>query len=86
MATPTTAGPTTTWSPTDPDGDGLDTAQETDLGTDPHDPDTDDDGLIDGEEVFLGTSPTAADTDGDGASDLAEEQAGTDALDPADHP
>lgn len=86
VATPTTAGPTTTWSPTDPDGDGLDTAQETDLGTDPHDPDTDDDGLIDGEEVFLGTSPTAADTDGDGASDLAEEQAGTDALDPADHP
>lgn len=86
VVTPTTAGPTTTWSPTDPDGDGLDTDQEMRIGTDPHDPDTDDDGLIDGEEVFLGTSPTDADTDGDGATDLAEEQAGTDALDPADHP
>jgi hypothetical protein len=86
VATVTTGATTTTFSPTDPDGDGLTSDEEASLGSDPNDPDTDDDGLIDGEEVFLGTDPTNPDTDGDGFGDLAEEQAGTSPLDPDDHP
>jgi hypothetical protein len=86
VVTPTTSATTTTWSPTDYDGDGLTNDEEAEIGSDPDDPDTDGDGLIDGEEVFLGTDPTNADTDGDGVSDLEEEQAGTSPLDPNDHP
>lgn len=86
VVTPTTGATTTTFSPTDTDGDGLDNDQEAEIGSDPNDPDTDDDGLIDGEEVFLGTDPTNPDTDGDGTTDLEEEQAGTSPLDPNDHP
>jgi hypothetical protein len=86
VATPTTSATTTTWSPTDHDGDGLTNDEEAEIGSDPDDPDTDGDGLIDGEEVFLGTDPTNPDTDGDGATDLDEEQAGTSPLDPGDHP
>ncbi len=86
VVTPTTGATTTTWSPTDADGDGLTNDEEAEIGSDPNDPDTDGDGLIDGEEVFLGTDPTNPDTDGDGSSDLEEEQAGTSPLDPDDHP
>ncbi len=44
----------------DPDGDGLMTDQELDLGTDPKNADTDSDGITDGNEVlFLGTDPLA---------------------------
>jgi hypothetical protein len=86
VVTPTTSATTTTWSPTDHDGDGLTNDEEAEIGSDPDDPDTDGDGLIDGEEVFLGTDPTNADTDGDGATDLEEEQAATSPLDPSDHP
>jgi hypothetical protein len=86
VVTPTTSATTTTWSPTDPDGDGLTTDEEAEIGSDPNNPDTDGDGLIDGEEVFLGTNPTIPDTDGDGFSDLDEAQAGTSPLDPNDHP
>jgi Bacterial TSP3 repeat len=86
VVTPTTGATTTTWSPTDADGDGLTNDEEAEIGSDPNDPDTDGDGLIDGEEVFLGTDPTNSDTDGDGSSDLEEEQAGTSPLDPDDHP
>jgi hypothetical protein len=54
----------------DPDGDGLDSATEARLGTDPLDADTDHDGLLDGWEVkgegaldlpALGASPTHQD-------------------------
>jgi hypothetical protein len=53
----------------DVDGDGLDLAAETALGTDPRKADTDDDGLADAREVALGTDPLNPDTDGDGALD-----------------
>ena len=86
VVTPTVGATTTTWSPTDADGDGLTNEQEIDSGSDPNDPDTDGDGLIDGEEVFLGTDPTNPDTDAAGTSDLDEAQAGTNPLDPDDHP
>jgi outer membrane protein OmpA-like peptidoglycan-associated protein len=57
----------------DPDGDGLTTAEETALGTSPNDADSDDDGLEDGEEVdSRGTDPLDDDTDGDGLNDGAE--------------
>ena len=41
----------------DPDGDGLTTAQELLLGTDPLNPDTDGDGYLDGLEVLDGSNP-----------------------------
>ncbi|MBV7327073.1 IPT/TIG domain-containing protein [Chloroflexi bacterium TSY] len=46
----------------DPDQDGLITASEVALGTDPGDPDSDGDGVLDGAEAANGSSPT------DGAS------------------
>lgn len=57
----------------DPDGDGLNNAQEAELGTDPNDRDTDDDGLTDGEEVNAWqTDPKKRDTDGDTLEDGEE--------------
>lgn len=60
----------------DPDNDGLSTAQEVALGTDPNDADTDGDGIDDGDEVGNdGTvnagdsNPLDADSDDDGLSD-----------------
>jgi len=41
----------------DPDGDGLATAAEDFILTDPLEPDTDGDGVSDGEEIVLGTNP-----------------------------
>jgi hypothetical protein len=50
----------------DPDGDGLPTYRELELGTDPFIADTDEDGLNDGEEVRVWrTDPLNRDTDGD---------------------
>ena len=67
----------------DPDGDGLVSFEEVDLGTDPYDADSDDDGLDDGLEVDeTGTDPLLADTDGDGLDDGEEVDLGTDPLDP----
>ncbi len=58
----------------DPDLDGLSTADEVRLGTDPLDPDTDGDDLADGAEV--GADPKAApDYDGDGVIDALESAA-----------
>ena len=56
---------------TDPDGDGLATDDEIDVGTDPQDPDTDDDGLLDGVEVHGDnpTDPLDPDSDDDGLCD-----------------
>ena len=58
----------------DPDDDGLTSAEEEDLGTDPDDPDTDGDGIPDGAEVRGDnpTDPNDPDTDGDGLCDGGE--------------
>jgi hypothetical protein len=53
----------------DPDGDGLTTAEEVILGTDPENADSDADGVLDGREVLRGTDPLQADSDGDGTRD-----------------
>lgn len=61
----------------DPDEDGLTTAEEENIGTDPFNPDTDGDGLLDGEEVNeYGTQPRNRDTDGDTLEDGAEVETG----------
>jgi hypothetical protein len=63
----------------DPDGDGLATAQENALGTDPTAFDSDADGFGDGQEIsVMQTNPTRFDSDGDGRDDSAEMAAGTD--------
>lgn len=49
----------------DPDGDGLTTAEEEGLGTDPRSPDSDDDGVPDAAEA-------AGDSDGDGLLDVVD--------------
>lgn len=65
----------------DPDGDGLNRAQEEEWGTDPNVADTDEDGLDDGREVELGTDPTDPDSDDDGLLDGEEvDEYGTDPL------
>ena len=57
----------------DPDGDGLTSAEERELGTDPREQDSDGDGLPDGIEVNLqNTDPTNPDSDDDGLTDGAE--------------
>lgn len=54
----------------DSDNDGLTNPEETQLGTDPYNPDTDSDGLNDGEEVnTYQTDPNESDTDNDGLKD-----------------
>lgn len=62
----------------DPDGDGLTTAEELALGTDPNLPDSNGDGLEDGLSFWAGYNPASPDVDGDGLT-LAQERAlGTD--------
>ena len=65
----------------DPDGDGLPTWQEREIGTNPNLADTDGDGMPDGWEVNNGLNPLVndanADADGDGFSNLYEYQHGT---------
>ncbi|MHA1444820.1 MAG: FG-GAP-like repeat-containing protein, partial [Candidatus Hodarchaeales archaeon] len=72
----------------DTDNDNvLDGIEVNSYNSDPLDTDTDNDGLTDGEEInTLGTNPTNTDTDNDGYSDYLEVNAGTDPLDPGDHP
>ncbi len=72
----------------DTDGDGLANVAEVDqYGTNPTVVDTDGDGLGDGTEVLTyETNPLVADTNGDTYSDGAEVSAGTNPLDPAEHP
>ena len=62
----------------DPDGDGLTTAQEWGLGTDPWNADTNGDGVPDGEAIATGRSATSLDVDGDGVANAAERASGTD--------
>ncbi len=62
---------------TDTDKDGLPDMRETQLGTDPANPDTDSDGLFDKEEVDVyKTNPLNPDTDGDTYLDGAEVKGG----------
>jgi outer membrane protein OmpA-like peptidoglycan-associated protein len=59
--------------PIDSDNDGLSDRRESDIGTDPYDPDTDKDELTDGQEVNVyRTDPLNPDTDYDGLKDGAE--------------
>ncbi len=64
----------------DPDQDGLTTAEELALGTDPFNADTNGDGIPDGTAVAAGLSPTNPDMDGDGVSNTAERSQGTNPL------
>ena len=71
---------------TDTDGDLVPDDVETEIGTDPNNPDTDGDSLKDYEELGF-TSPLFADSDGDGWDDYAEAITyGTDPNDPNDFP
>jgi alpha-tubulin suppressor-like RCC1 family protein len=65
------------WLTDDPDHDGLTTAQELALGTDPYKWDTNGDGSSDGASVALGISPTNMDVDGDGVTNAEELLRGT---------
>lgn len=71
-------GPAGTTSADDPDGDGLTTAQELALGTDPFNADTNGDGISDGLSVQIGLSPTNPDQDGDGVLNAVERARGSD--------
>jgi TolB protein len=67
----------------DTDGDGLTDQRESEVRTDPFNPDSDGDGLLDGEEVFRsGTNPLSPDSDGDGLNDGEEISRRTNALNP----
>jgi hypothetical protein len=69
----------------DPDRDGLPTAEELRLGTDPDSMDSDLDGIADGAEVLSSGDPVGSgerypDRDGDGLSDSYETENGSDPL------
>ena len=65
----------------DRDFDGLSNDEETNLGSNPDDPDTDSDGVTDYDEVKnYKTNILKADTDGDGKSDGYEIRRGLDPL------
>jgi len=68
-------------SAADPDGDGLTTAYEMALGSDPDDFDTNDDGVSDGASVAMGVHPASTNNDGDGLTNAQELIAGTDPFD-----
>ena len=61
----------------DPDKDGLGTADEYRNGTNPNLADTNGDGVLDGASVDAGISPTSPDVDGDGVPNTVERAQGT---------
>jgi alpha-tubulin suppressor-like RCC1 family protein len=67
-----------TWLTGDPDGDGLPTWRELELGTDPLNADTNGDGILDGAAIAAGLSATNLDMDGDGVPNAVERAQGTD--------
>jgi alpha-tubulin suppressor-like RCC1 family protein len=72
-----TLGPSGGAGSADPDGDGLTTAQEWALGSDPFNADTNGDGISDGVAVTTGVSPTNPDQDADGVENAMEIARGT---------
>jgi hypothetical protein len=62
----------------DPDGDGLPTWLELQLGTDPWKADTNGDGIPDGVAIKAGINATSLDIDGDGLTNAQELALGTD--------
>ncbi len=78
--------------PPDSDGDGIDDATESAIGTDPNDADTDDDGLLDGSEDLNAdglldageTDPLDPDTDDDLLCDDTRADNDGDGIDPVD--
>ena len=66
------------WANTDHDGDGLRTAQEWDIETDPWNADSNGDGILDGAAVSMGADPMATDVDADGLANVLERSMGTD--------
>jgi hypothetical protein len=68
------------WPLGDPDGDGLLTKEELQLGTDPFNADSNGDGITDYVAVHSGLDALSLDVDGDGVSNAAELGAGTDPL------
>jgi hypothetical protein len=66
------------WANTDHDGDGLVTAREWDLGTDPWNADSNEDGIPDGSAVGVGADPLATDIDLDNVPNAVERAQGTD--------
>jgi alpha-tubulin suppressor-like RCC1 family protein len=68
------------WPQGDPDGDGLSTADELKIGSDPFNPDTNGDGITDLVAVRSGLSATDPDMDGDGVANAVEVAQGTDPL------
>jgi thiol-disulfide isomerase/thioredoxin len=76
----TNSEPQLTPAQMDSDGDGLNDAEEADMGLDPNAADSDGDGLDDPAELDLGTDPLATDSDGDGLDDGPEVDFGSDPL------
>jgi alpha-tubulin suppressor-like RCC1 family protein len=68
------------WPEGDADNDGLTTAEELSLGTDPFTSDTNGDGISDYAAVRAGISATSPDVDGDGVSNVTERQRGMNPL------
>jgi len=70
------------WLDSDPDGDGLSTRLELQLGSDPMNPDTNGDGIPDGAAYAMGISLTDPDMDHDGVDNRTERRNGTDPFRP----
>ena len=68
----------TAWAATDHDNDGLTTANEWALGTDPWKADSNGDGIVDGAASSSGGDPLDTDPDGDGVPSEVERAQGTD--------
>jgi alpha-tubulin suppressor-like RCC1 family protein len=68
------------WPEGDPDGDGLTTEEELELGTDPFNADSNGDGIDDLTATRSGLDPLDPDMDGDGVDNPAELDQGTDPL------